>query len=225
MWYNYFINVLKVKRALKEGFMDIAYIRVSDKGQNETRQIDMMKKKGIDDRFIFIDKQSGKNFDRKAYNSMLLVLREGDTLYIENIDRLGRNYDGILDEWKSIRNRGVHIVALDNQELFDSRKFENMGEIGKLLENQMLNIFAYVAQQERTKMLRRQKEGIAVAKKQGVKFGRPKVIDNKDFKLVAGEWVEGKITAVEAMNRLNCSKTTWYKYVKEAGIKKVPNLS
>ena len=205
--------------------MDIAYIRVSDKGQNETRQIDMMKKKGIDDRFIFIDKQSGKNFDRKAYNSMLLVLREGDTLYIENIDRLGRNYDGILDEWKSIRNRGVHIVALDNQELFDSRKFENMGEIGKLLENQMLNIFAYVAQQERTKMLRRQKEGIAVAKKQGVKFGRPKVIDNKDFKLVAGEWVEGKITAVEAMNRLNCSKTTWYKYVKEAGIKKVPNLS
>lgn len=198
--------------------MNIGYVRVSFRDQNLDRQILLMKQYGIEDRFIFSDKLSGKNLDRTGYQSMKMVLREGDTLFLENLDRLGRNYDDIINEWKSIRASGVHIVALDNKELFDSRKFEAMGDIGKLLEDQMLNIFAYVSEQERKKLLRRQKEGIAVAKQKGVQFGRPtSVTDWEQFDEIAKRWVAGEITAAEAMRLTGCKKTSWYKYTKERG--------
>lgn len=196
----------------------IGYVRVSTKDQNLARQIELMLKNGIEERFIFTDKSTGSNFERDGYRAMRLILREGDVLFIENLDRLGRDYNGIIQEWREIRALGVHIVALDNQELFDSRKFEAMGDVGKLLESQMLSIFAYVSEQERTKMLRRQKEGIETAKKAGVKFGRPtSVTDWELFDQTAERWINGEITAAEACRITDCKKTSWYKYTKERG--------
>lgn len=196
----------------------IAYVRVSTKDQNLARQIELMIKNGIDERFIFTDKSTGSNFERDGYKAMRRVLREGDVLFIENLDRLGRDYNGILQEWREIRSMGVHIVALDNKELFDSRKFEAMGDVGKLLENQMLSIFAYVSEQERTKMLRRQKEGIETAKKAGVKFGRPLSISNWElFDQTAQRWIAGEISAAEACRITGSKKTSWYKYTAERG--------
>lgn len=199
----------------------IAYVRVSTKDQNLARQIELMLKNGVEERFIFTDKSTGSNFERDGYKAMKRVLREGDVLFIENLDRLGRDYNGILQEWREIRAMGVHIVALDNKELFDSRKFEAMGDVGKLLENQMLSIFAYVSEQERTKMLRRQKEGIETAKKAGVKFGRPSSVSDWDlFDQTAQRWADGEITAAEACRITGSKKTSWYKYTKERGFYK-----
>lgn len=199
----------------------IGYVRVSTKDQNLARQIELMRKNEIDERFIFTDKSTGSNFERDGYKAMKRVLREGDVLFIENLDRLGRDYNGILQEWREIRAMGVHIVALDNKELFDSRKFEAMGDVGKLLENQMLSIFAYVSEQERTKMLRRQKEGIDSARKAGVKFGRPLSIQNWDlFDHTAQRWINGEITAAEACRITGSKKTSWYKYTAQRGFKK-----
>ena len=201
----------------------IGYVRVSTRDQNLARQIELMLKNGIEDRFIFTDKSTGSNFERDGYKAMKRVLREGDVLFIENLDRLGRDYNGILQEWREIRAMGVHIVALDNKELFDSRKFEAMGDVGKLLENQMLSIFAYVSEQERTKMLRRQKEGIETAKKAGVKFGRPLSIQNWElFDETAKRWVKGEITAAEACRITGSKKTSWYKYTAQRGFLKEP---
>lgn len=204
----------------------IGYVRVSTKDQNLARQIELMLKNGVEERFIFTDKATGSNFDRDGYKAMKRVLREGDVLFIENLDRLGRDYNGILQEWREIRAMGVHIVALDNKELFDSRKFEAMGDVGKLLENQMLSIFAYVSEQERTKMLRRQKEGIETAKKAGVKFGRPLSISNWElFDQTAQRWIDGEISAAEACRITGSKKTSWYKYTKERGFIKNQELT
>ena len=142
--------------------MKIAYVRVSTEEQNEDRQIEKVRSLGVADRFIFVDKASGKNFDRPAYRAMKQVLREGDLLIVDSIDRLGRDYDGIQEEWYEITKEiKADIVALDMADLFDSRKFKQQGEIGKLLERQMLSLLAWVAEQERKKIKTRQREGIA----------------------------------------------------------------
>ncbi|PGU74452.1 recombinase, partial [Bacillus cereus] len=120
--------------------MNIGYIRVSAKDQNIERQLKKMKDLQIEDRFIFIDKESGKHFDRPSYQSMKKIIREGDLLHIDSLDRLGRNYDGIITEWKYItRELKADIVVLDNETLFDSRKFKDMGDMGKLMEDQFLS--------------------------------------------------------------------------------------
>ena len=202
--------------------LDIGYTRVSAKTQNLARQIEAMKNLGIEDRFLFRDVASGKDFERPGYRAMKNVLREGDCLYIDALDRLGRDYDGIIDEWKDItRNLKCDIVALDNSSLFDSRKFREMGELGKLMEDQFLSLLAYVADAERKKTLRRQKDGIASAKKAGVKFGRPSSISDWGlFDRTAARWAAGEITAAEACRITGSKKTSWYKYAKERGFKK-----
>lgn len=202
--------------------MKIAYARVSAKTQNMAQQLETMKKLGIEDRFIFQDVASGKNFERSGYHAMKAVLREGDCLYIDALDRLGRDYDSIIEEWKHItRILKCDIVALDNASLFDSRKFREMGELGKLMEDQFLSLLAYVADAERKKTLRRQKQGIASAKKAGVKFGRPNSI--QDWELsdrTAKRWMNGEITAAEGCRIAEAKKTSWYKYIKQRGFKK-----
>lgn len=202
--------------------MKIGYTRISAKTQNLARQLETMKKLGIEDRFIFKDIASGKDFDRPGYISMKNVLREGDCLYIDALDRLGRDYDAIISEWKQItREIKCDIVALDNATLFDSRKFREMGELGKLMEDQFLSLLAYVADTERKKTLRRQKQGIESAKKAGVKFGRPNSIqDWALFDRTAQRWVDGEISAAEACRITGSKKTSWYKYTKERGFKK-----
>lgn len=206
--------------------MKIGYIRISTKTQNLTRQLETMQQLGIEERFIFQDVASGKNFDRPGYLLMKNVLREGDCLYLDALDRLGRDYDQIISEWKYItRTIKCDIVALDNSALFDSRNFREMGELGKLMEDQFLSLLAYVADNERKKTLRRQKQGIESAKKAGVKFGRPlSIIDWELFDRIAKRWENGEITAAEACRITGSKKTSWYKYTKERGFRN-PSIS
>lgn len=202
--------------------MKLAYTRVSSSTQNLDRQLETMRNLGVEERYIFKDVASGKNFDRSDYFAMKKIIREGDCLYIDALDRLGRDYDGIIKEWKHItRELKCDIVALDNAALFDSRKFREMGELGKLMEDQFLSLLAYVADNERKKILERQKQGIAAAKKKGVKFGRPSSIEDWElFDRVARRWVRGEITAAEACRITGAKKTSFYKYTKERGFEK-----
>jgi DNA invertase Pin-like site-specific DNA recombinase len=196
--------------------MKLGYVRVSTKEQNTERQIKKMKELGIEDRYIFIDKQSGKDFDRPQYQALRLIIREGDLLYMDALDRLGRDYDGIIREWKHItRELNADIVVLENETLFDSRKFRSMGDLGKLMEDQFLSLLSYVAEQERKKTKQRQAEGIEVALNNGVKFGRPKKQITSEFKSVYEEWKAGAITAVEAMKRVDMKANTFYRRVSD----------
>lgn len=196
--------------------MKIGYIRVSDKRQNPDRQIEKMLAIGIEERFIFVDRQSGKDFARPSYQSMKQVLREGDLLYLDALDRLGRNYDGIIEEWKEItRSLGVDIVVLEQESLFDSRRFREMGELGKLMEDQFLSLLSYVAEQERNKIRTRQREGINIAQRKGVRFGRPRVEMTEEFQEVVKRWRKGEVTAKEAMRICKMKPSTFYRRVEE----------
>lgn len=194
--------------------MKIAYIRVSSKDQNEGRQVQKMQELGIEDRFIFIDKASGKDFDRPQYKAMKAVIREGDILYIDSLDRLGRSYDGIIAEWKEItRKIKADIVALDMKDFFDSRKFREMGDIGKLMEDQFLALLSYVAEQERKKIKQRQREGIDLCLKEGRSYGRPKIAVPPNFLTEYKKWRNGEITAIECMRRTGLKANTFYRIV------------
>lgn len=196
--------------------MKLGYVRVSTKEQNTERQLKKMYELGIEEIYIFIDKQSGKDFNRPQYQAMRLVIREGDLLYLDALDRLGRDYDGIIAEWKHItREINADILVLENEALFDSRKFKTMGDLGKLLEDQFLSMLSYVAELERKKTRQRQAEGIEVAQKKGVKFGRPKREITNEFITVYGEWKNGAITAVEAMQKVGMKPNTFYRRVRE----------
>jgi DNA invertase Pin-like site-specific DNA recombinase len=203
--------------------LKIAYIRVSDVSQNTDRQFMKMKELEIEDRFIFVDRQSGKNFEREQYQAMKRIIREGDLLYVDALDRLGRDYDGIIKEWKEItRELGANIVVLENETLFDSRKFKEMGDMGKLMEDQFLSLLSYVADQERKKIRQRQAEGIAVAKAKGKHLGRPKMDlstltkeQKNTLESQYSSWKNSGITAVEFMKRLGLKPNTFYKIIKE----------
>ncbi|MCR8966131.1 recombinase family protein [Brevibacillus halotolerans] len=201
----------------------LGYVRVSTKEQNLDRQIKKIKELGVDDRFLFIDKQSGKDFDRPGYLAMKKVIRAGDTIYVDALDRLGRDYDGIVSEWKEItRTLNADIIVLENASLFDSSKFKAMGDMGKLMEDQFLSLLAYVAEQERKKIKQRQAEGIAVAREKGVRLGRPKLSldtlskeQRMKFETLYPQWKSGTITAVKFMKELDLKRTTFYKVLKE----------
>lgn len=197
----------------------IGYIRVSSKDQNLDRQKNKLINLGVEERLIFEDKASGKDFNREQYQFMRnQVLRSGDLLYIDSLDRLGRNYDLIISEWKYItREINADIVVLDQESIFDSRKFKQQGDIGKLLEDQMLSLLAYVADTERKKIKQRQAEGIALAKSKGKKFGRPILPFKSEYAPIYAKWKSGEITAVEAQKQTNLKRSTFYKLGKEHG--------
>ena len=192
------------------------YVRVSSKDQNAGRQLVKMQELGIDDKLIFTDKLSGKDFDRPQYQLMRRFIEAGDLVYIDALDRLGRNYDGIIDEWKYItRILNADIVILENETLFDSRKFKAMGDMGKLMEDQFLSLLSYVAEQERKKIKQRQAEGIALAKAEGRTYGRHKVCIDERFIRAYDQWRGNQITAVKAMELSGMKKVTFYARVKE----------
>ena len=197
----------------------IGYIRVSSKDQNLDRQKNKLINLGVEERLIFEDKASGKDFNREQYQFMRnQVLRSGDLLYIDSLDRLGRNYDLIISEWKYItREINADIVVLDQESIFDSRKFKQQGDIGKLLEDQMLSLLAYVADTERKKIKQRQAEGIVLAKSKGKKFGRPILPFKSEYAPIYAKWKAGEITAVEAQKQTNLKRSTFYKLGKEHG--------
>jgi DNA invertase Pin-like site-specific DNA recombinase len=189
------------------------YIRVSTKDQNEARQLEAMQDLGIMERDYFIDKKSGKNFDRPQYQALKSVLRKGDILFIKELDRLGRNAEEIKREWQDITQEiGAHIVILD-MPILDTRQYHNGLE--KVISSIVLELLSYMAEREREKINGRQTEGIAAAKNNGVVFGRPKQAISDDFITVYEEWKQGSITAVEAMRRVEMKPNTFYRRVKE----------
>lgn len=189
------------------------YGRVSSKEQNEERQLVAFKDYGINERDIYVDKQSGKDFDRKQYNVLKNVLRENDLLVIKSIDRLGRNYNMIIEEWKDItKNIKADILVID-MPLLDTR--QNKDLLGTFINDLVLQILSYVAEQERSFIKQRQKEGICNAMSNGIKFGRPKIEKPANFDYVIDLWKNKKIKSKEAMEMLNLRPNTFYNLLKK----------
>ena len=196
--------------------MKIGYVRVSTSEQNEERQLIKMRELDIPERFIFVDKMSGKTMGRPEYQKMKLCLRRGDVLYLDELSRLGRNYDDILAEWRELVSVGVDIICLDNPDIFNTQKWKEMGDVGKVMQDTILSLLAYVADTERQKMLRRQREGIAVAKAAGKYKGRKKIaINEKHLTAEIEKWQRGEQTAREAMRVLGVKPNTFYRRAKE----------
>lgn len=203
--------------------MEFAYARVSTRDQNLERQLIKFKEMGIPEENTFVDKSTGKNFDREGYQTLKERLQEGDSVFLDALDRLGRDYDLIIQEWKDITRRiGADIVILENKELFDSRKFKAMGDMGKLLEDQLLTTLAFVSDQERKKLLERQREGIALAKAAGKYNGKPKKYTEHNGSLMHAIelYKEGKKTVKEITNITKISRSSFYEYIKEHDIKR-----
>lgn len=193
--------------------MDYGYARVSTKEQNEQRQLIALKKFGIADKNIFIDKQSGKDFERQSYKKMIRKIKSGDTLVIKSIDRLGRNYDEILEQWRIItKEKQAAIVVLD-MPILDTRC--NRDLTGTLIADIVLQLLSYVAQTEREFIRQRQAEGIAAAKANGVQFGRRPMIRPAAFEPLKEEWQNNKITARAAARQLGITHSTFLRWVNE----------
>lgn len=173
-----------------------AYIRVSTKEQNEDRQLAAMKEAGVKRGNIFMDKQSGKDFDRPQYKRLLRKLKPGDLLYIKSIDRLGRNYEEVMEHWRIItKDKGVDIVVID-MPILDTRRDKNL--LGTFISDLVLTLLSYVAENERGTIRMRQAEGIAAAKAKGVRFGRPPKPLPDNFHEVYQRWSLGMMTNEEA---------------------------
>ena len=193
--------------------MTYGYIRVSTKEQNEERQIIAMREFGVKNKNIYMDKQSGKNFERSQYQDMVRKMTNGDTLVIKSIDRLGRNYSEILDQWRMItKEKQVFVVVLD-MPLLDTR--QNRDLTGTLIADIVLQLLSYVAQTEREFIRQRQKEGIAAAKARGVKFGRLPMKRPDDFVKQKELWKQGVISARKAAHQLGITHRTFLKWVVE----------
>lgn len=189
------------------------YIRVSTKDQNEERQVIALIDAGVDKKHLFIDKQSGKDFNRIQYKKLLRKLKSGDVLIIKSIDRLGRNYEEILNQWRYLtKDKNVDIAVLD-MPLLDTRNSHDL--TGTLIADIVLQLLSYVAQTEREFIRQRQAEGIAAAKARGVVFGRkPKEIPSEFYK-VKSEWLTKNISAREAGQMLGVAHKTFLKWVKQ----------
>ncbi|KAA6458923.1 MULTISPECIES: recombinase family protein [Bacillus cereus group] len=188
------------------------YIRVSSKDQNEDRQIEVMKKLITDERDIFVDKPSGRDFNREQYQLLKRMLRKDDILYIHSLDCFGRNKEAILQEWKDItQNIQAHIVVLD-MPLLDTTQYKD--SLGTLITDLVLQILSWLAEEERTKIKTRQSEGIDAAKKKGKHLGRPKTKITPEFIEAYNKWKFGQITALDAMRRCNMTSPTFYRVVK-----------
>ena len=191
-----------------------AYIRVSSKDQNIDRQVLAMEDIGLIKKQMIIDYQTGKDFNRQNYRKLVKKLKEGDELYIKSIDRLGRNYDEILAEWRYLTTvKQINIIVLDFP-LLDTRHKVN-GITGKFLADLVLQVLSYVAQVERENINQRQREGIKVAKAKGIKFGRPKKEYPDNFDTVARMWREGNISLRKGADKLNVSHSTFSRWLKQ----------
>lgn len=193
---------------------EYGYIRISSKDQNPNRQFDAMVNRGITDKMVFVDRMSGKDFKRPAYQKLIKRLRKDDLIVIKSIDRLGRNYDEILEQWRIItREIEANIEVLDIPLL--NTASESNGLTGKLISDLVLQILAYVAETERAFIRQRQKEGIAAAMTRGVVFGRPKVNNSEYFNDAYKLWMAGTLTTREAAEYAGMSHTTFFRRLKD----------
>ena len=189
------------------------YVRVSSLDQNEDRQMIEMDRLGIMRKHIFIDKQSGKDFNRPEYKKLLRVLKEGDVLFILSIDRLGRNYEEILNQWRIItKDMKVDIVVID-MPLLDTRRDKNL--LGTFISDMVLQLLSFVAQNERENIKKRQAQGIAAAKARGVKFGRPVKEVTDEFANEVALWNKGELDVVVILEKYNISQSTFYRRIRE----------
>ena len=187
------------------------YVRVSTREQNEARQIIALHQFCVPDERIYLDKQSGKDFNRPAYKRLLRTLRPGDVLAVQSIDRLGRNYEEILEQWRLLtKKKGVAMVVLD-MPLLDTRNTRDL--TGTLIADIVLQLLSYVAQKERESIRQRQAEGIAAAKERGVRFGRPEKENPGRFFLLYDDWKKGEISGREAARQLGVTHQTFFKWV------------
>ena len=188
--------------------MIYGYIRVSSTDQNEDRQLMAMREKQVPPSHLYIDKQSGKDFDRPRYQRMVRRMQPGDLLYVLSIDRLGRNYEEIQDQWRILtKEKGVDICVID-MPLLDTRNGKDL--MGTFIADLVLQILSFVAQSERENIRRRQAEGIAAAREKGVKFGRPPHPLPKGFESAFEAWRRKEITAKEAARRCSMPIGTFY---------------
>lgn len=189
------------------------YIRVSSNDQNEDRQLIALKNIGLTSKDIFIDKQSGKDFNRLAYIELMSVVREGDLLYIVSIDRLGRNYDEILEQWRLLTKiKKIDICVLD-MPLLDTRNGKDL--MGSFIADLVLQILSFVAQNERENIRKRQAEGIAAAKLRGAQFGRLQIDLPDDINELLDQWDNHIMSLDELLTECKMSRSTFYRKIKE----------
>jgi DNA invertase Pin-like site-specific DNA recombinase len=189
------------------------YIRVSSRDQNEDRQMIALKELSVPEKNIFMDKQSGKDFERPQYKKLVRKLNRDDLLYVKSIDRLGRNYDEILEQWRILtKEKGIDIVVLD-MPLLDTRRGKDL--MGTFLSDIVLQVLSFVAENERTNIRQRQAEGIAAAKARGVKFGRPKKTVPENFEEIVLQWKTQKLTLPEVLTRCEMSESTFFRRLRE----------
>ena len=192
------------------------YVRVSTKDQHEDRQIKSMKEFGIPGKNIYIDKQSGKDFERPRYKVLLKRLKKGDTLVLSSIDRLGRNYTEVQEQWRILTEvKEVDIIVLD-MPLLDTRKGD--GDLtGKFIADMVLQILAYVSEIERENIRNRQREGIESAKRRGVVFGRPRKKLPDNFEDIVYRWKNHEISLEKALEETGLARASFYKALKTVG--------
>jgi len=189
------------------------YVRVSSADQNEDRQMAAMLKIAVPSENIYIDKLSGKDFERTGYKEMVKKLKAGDLLYILSIDRLGRNYEEIQNQWRILTKEiGIDICVLD-MPLLDTRNGKDL--MGTFIADLVLQILSFVAQSERENIKKRQAEGIAAAKARGVRFGRPGKESPDDFGKIVSAWEQKKLSFADVLEKCNMSKTTFYRRLRE----------
>lgn len=189
------------------------YVRVSSTDQNEDRQMIALRQTGVEDRHIFLDKQSGKDFERPQYKKMVKKLRQGDLLYVLSIDRLGRNYDEIQHQWRVLTKEiGIDICVID-MPLLDTRRSKDL--LGTFVADLVLQVLSFAAHNERDNIRKRQAEGIAAARARGVHLGRPPRETPQDFEQIVKDWETGKILFDEALKRSGLTETTFYRRRRE----------
>ena len=189
------------------------YVRVSSIDQNEDRQMLAMTANNVCPENIYVDKQSGKDFDRPQYKKLVSKLKEGDLLYILSIDRLGRNYEEIQKQWRILSKEIKVDICVIDMPLLDTRNGKDL--MGTFIADLVLQILSFVAQNERENIKKRQAQGIAAAKKRGVKFGRPEISVPDDFDKIIKIWEEGKVSIDETLDLCKMSESTFYRRRRE----------
>lgn len=194
--------------------MIYAYIRVSTKQQKIDRQYEEIKELGVEDKKIFIDRESGKDFDRTNYQKLIKKLKKDDLLIIKSIDRLGRNYHMILEEWSRITKTIEADIKVLDMPLLDTR-IEGKNLVGKFISDIVLQVLSFVAENERVNIKQRQAEGIRIAKEKGVKFGRPKIILPSNNNEIFAQYRKKEINNIEAAKLLKVSRGTFFRILHE----------
>ena len=193
--------------------MIYGYVRVSSTTQNVARQMEEMDKMGIKKKFIYVDFQSGKDFNRNSYKKLKAKLKKNDLLVIKSIDRLGRNYDMIISEWQDITKTIEADILVIDFPLLDTR-VEDKNLVGKFIADIVLQVLSFVAQNERENIRQRQAEGIRLAKERGVHMGRPKYELPTNFQDIVKKFHNKELTNIQAAEMLNMSRSTFFKYSK-----------